>query len=191
MRDKCIVFLSDNQAVVDIINKQTSKDRSVMVLLRHFVLCTLKCNILFHTKHIAGRVNHESDGFSHLQVEKFRSLAAYADKQPTPVPPGLLPNNWRITWTTFCTQPLPRVCVRLTKELGRHVDFSSEFCKSRASLLLVSVNNLALFISYLSAKKFASSTVSTYVSALCYVHKLANLPNPTKQFLVQNSSGSQ
>ena len=52
MRDKCIVFLSDNQAVVDIINKQTSKDRSVMALLRHFVLCTLKYNILFYAKHI-------------------------------------------------------------------------------------------------------------------------------------------
>ena len=42
MHDKCIVFFSDNQAVVAIINKQTSKDRLVMALLRHFVLCTLK-----------------------------------------------------------------------------------------------------------------------------------------------------
>ena len=47
MRDKCIVFFSHNQAVVEIINRQTSKDRSVMALLRHFVLCTLKYNILF------------------------------------------------------------------------------------------------------------------------------------------------
>ena len=30
MHDKCIVFFSDNQAVVDIINRQTSKNRSVM-----------------------------------------------------------------------------------------------------------------------------------------------------------------
>ena len=66
-----------------------------------------------------------------------------------------------------------------------YVDFSSEFCKSHASLLPVSVNNLALFISYLSARKFASSTISTYVSALGYVHKLANFPDPTKNVLVQ------
>ena len=66
-----------------------------------------------------------------------------------------------------------------------YVDFSTEFCKSGASLLPVSVNNLALFISYLSSRKFASSTISTYVSALSYVHKLANFPEPTKQFLVQ------
>ena len=66
-----------------------------------------------------------------------------------------------------------------------YVDFSSEFCESHASLLPVSVNNLALFISYLSARKFASSTISTYVSALGYAHKLANFPDPTKNFLVQ------
>ena len=66
-----------------------------------------------------------------------------------------------------------------------YVEFSSEFCDSRRSLLPVSVNNLALFISYLSAKKFASSTISTYVSALSYVHKLGNFPDPTKNFLVQ------
>ena len=95
--DKCVVFFSDNQAVVDIINKQTSKDRTVMVLLRRFVLCTLKYNILFHAKHVAGCVNRESDALSRLQVEKFRLLAPYADEQPTPIPVGLLPNNWPIT----------------------------------------------------------------------------------------------
>ena len=97
MRNKCIVFFSDNQAVVEIINKQTSKDRSIMVLLRHFVLCTLKYNILFHAKHIAGCINRKSDALSRLQVEKFRLLAPIADPQPTPVPEGLLPNNWHIT----------------------------------------------------------------------------------------------
>ena len=66
-----------------------------------------------------------------------------------------------------------------------YVDFSSEFCESHASLLPVSVNNLVLFISYLSARKFASSTISTYVSMLSYVHKLANFPDPTKHFLMQ------
>ena len=58
------MFLSDNQAVVEIINRQTSKDRSVMALLRHFVLCTLKYNILFRARHIAGRVNRESNALS-------------------------------------------------------------------------------------------------------------------------------
>ena len=65
------------------------------------------------------------------------------------------------------------------------VEFSAEFCDTRRSLLPVSVNNLAFFISYLSAKKFVSFTISTYVSALSYVHKLGSFPDPTKNFLVQ------
>ena len=91
MSDKCMVFFSDNQAVVEKINKQTSKDRAVMVLLRLFVLCTLKYNILFHAKHVAGCANRKSDALSCLQVEKFRLLAPYTDEQPTPIPVGLLP----------------------------------------------------------------------------------------------------
>ena len=58
-----------------------------------------------------------------------------------------------------------------------YVDFISEFCESHTSLLSVSVNNLA--------SKFVSSTISTYVTALSYVHKLANFSDPTKHFLVQ------
>ena len=56
IRDKYIVFSSDNEAVVEIISRQASKDFSLMALLRHFVLCTLKNNIFFHAKLIAGRV---------------------------------------------------------------------------------------------------------------------------------------
>ena len=97
MRNKCIVFFSDNQAVVKINIRQTSRDRAIMVLLRHFVVCTLKYNILFHAKLIAGSVNRESDALSRLQVEKFRFLAPYVDEQPTQIPGALLPSNWRIT----------------------------------------------------------------------------------------------
>ena len=66
-----------------------------------------------------------------------------------------------------------------------YVEFSSEFGGSHDSLLLISLNNLALFISYLSARKFASSTISRCVSTVSYVCKLANFPDPTKTFLVQ------
>ena len=66
-----------------------------------------------------------------------------------------------------------------------YVDFATDFGEAGRSLLPVSVNSLALFISYLSARKFAPSRILTYVSALSYVHKLSNLPDPSKNFLVQ------
>ena len=64
-----------------------------MVLLRHFVLCTLKYNILFHAKHIAGCINRKSDALFRLQVEKFRLLAPSADPQLTPVPGAYYPTT--------------------------------------------------------------------------------------------------
>ena len=145
-----------------------------MVLLRHFVLSALKYNILFHAKRIAGCINRESDALSRLQVEKFRLLAPSTGPQPTPVPGGLLPN---------------KLAHHLTELLHSAITKGSRRTYERAwktyVLFPVSVNNLALFISYLSAKKFASSTISTYVSALSYVHKLGNFPDPTKNFLMQ------
>ena len=51
---KCVLFFSDNAAVIYIINKQTSKDSTIMVLLSVLVLSYLKHNILFHTAIFQG-----------------------------------------------------------------------------------------------------------------------------------------
>lgn len=45
MRDKKVLLMSDNMAVVHIINKQTSKDKLIMRLIRRLVLGTLSYNI--------------------------------------------------------------------------------------------------------------------------------------------------
>ena len=39
-------------------------------------------------------------------------------------------------------------------------------------------------MAYLSAKKLAASTISTYISALSYVHKIGSFSDPTKAFVV-------
>jgi hypothetical protein len=46
-----LLFLCDNQAVVEVINKQSCKDKSIMKLIRRLVLAALK----FRAKHIAGK----------------------------------------------------------------------------------------------------------------------------------------
>ena len=50
--------------------------------------------------------------------------------------------------------------------------------------LPLSSHQLALFISYLSAKKLAPSTITSYLSAISYVHKIKGYIDPTKSFLV-------
>ena len=74
MADKCVIFFSDNAAVVDIINKQTSKDSAIMVLLRDLVLSCLRPNILFQARHIPGFNNSRADYLSRSQVTKFQQL---------------------------------------------------------------------------------------------------------------------
>ena len=54
MTNRCVMFFTDNAALVDIINKQTSKHKAVMVLIRDLVLSCLTHNILFRARHVPG-----------------------------------------------------------------------------------------------------------------------------------------
>ena len=47
MRNQRILFYTDNAALVDIINKTTSRNHTIMVLVRQLVLACLKFNIFF------------------------------------------------------------------------------------------------------------------------------------------------
>ncbi|MCM8922394.1 MAG: hypothetical protein LC540_20440 [Candidatus Thiodiazotropha sp.] len=90
LRNQCLIAHSDNAAVVYIVNKQTCKDTSIMVLVRRLVLACMKYSILLRASHIPGKHNTLSDILSRLQVEEFHRLAPEMDQQPTHVPSGLL-----------------------------------------------------------------------------------------------------
>ena len=94
MADKCVIFFSDNAAVVEIINKQSSKHKGIMVLLRNLVLSCLQHNILFQARHIPGFKNSRADYLSRSQVAKFKEISPEADPYPTQVPESLMPKSW-------------------------------------------------------------------------------------------------
>lgn len=83
--NKCIEFYTDNAAVADIINSQTSKDDTLMKLLRRLVLFTLKHNILFRSVHISGKCNLLPDMLSRLQIPQFLKAAPGMRPQPEKV----------------------------------------------------------------------------------------------------------
>ena len=56
-----VCFFTDNEALVTIINKQTSREPSVMVLMRKLVLSCLRYNIQFTARHVPGRDNTLAD----------------------------------------------------------------------------------------------------------------------------------
>ena len=93
LSNKCISFHSDNRVVVDIINSHTSKDATVMHLMRKLVLSCLRHNILFRAVHIPGINNNLADSLTRLQVEKFQALAPKACPFPVSIPslPAALP----------------------------------------------------------------------------------------------------
>ncbi|XP_078356424.1 uncharacterized protein LOC144641267 [Oculina patagonica] len=96
LQNKRVLFVTDNESIVHVINKQTAKDRKLLSLLRTLVLICLQNNILFRASHIEGARNILADSLSRLQVDKFKALAPDMNLQPTIIPAPLLPENWGI-----------------------------------------------------------------------------------------------
>ena len=175
MKNQCILFFTDNEAVMHAINKQSCKDKDMMFYVRKLVLICLENNILFKAKHIRGIHNVLADSLSRLQIAKFMQMAPdHMDKTKTDIPLHLQPQNWlqpssiptysRAWWlfSTFFHTVFPGVSISLP----------------------FSPPTIALFISYLFERNYAVSTVSTYISALGYFHKLHGHADPSKNFPV-------
>ena len=92
LRNKKILFHSDNQSVVHILSTMTSKSDNIMVLVRALTLQCLQHNLVIRGKHIEGRTNTLTDSLSRLQVQKFLRLAPNAEEHPDMVPSHL----WQI-----------------------------------------------------------------------------------------------
>jgi len=67
VKNSNILFHSDNDGVVRIINQQTSKSPNIMRFLRKLVLLLLKFNISLRSKHIPGKKNILYDKISRFQ----------------------------------------------------------------------------------------------------------------------------
>lgn len=90
-----VMFLSDNTAVVEVINRQTAKDTQLMCLLRKLIVACLSYNICFRAKHIPGKINVVADLISRLQVERARSVQPSLHNHPK-----LVPTHWLPWYTT-------------------------------------------------------------------------------------------
>lgn len=65
--NQCIMFHCDNMTVVHVINKQTSKDKIMMALIRRLVVKCMQFNIMFQAQHVEGVRNIFAD-----QLSRFR-----------------------------------------------------------------------------------------------------------------------
>ena len=100
LRNSKITFYCDNEAVVTILNKQTSKNKQVMHIVRLIVYLQLKFNFGIIGKHIPGHSNVLADQLSRFQISS-ATLRQYGMREvKTPVPPELLPDNFTFNWIT-------------------------------------------------------------------------------------------
>ncbi|XP_071160936.1 uncharacterized protein [Mytilus edulis] len=89
-RNKKILLRIDNQALVNIVNKRTSKSKRVMIWIRQLVFLTMNNNIQFRAQHIEGEHNAIADALSRFQEQRFMDLVPNADSSPAATPQEFL-----------------------------------------------------------------------------------------------------
>lgn len=85
-----ILFRSDNEAVVYILNSRTSRVPSIMHLVRHLLSSAARHNFSFAAQHIPGVNNAIADALSRFRWQDFRQLAPRANRSPSAIPEALL-----------------------------------------------------------------------------------------------------
>lgn len=85
---------TDNEALVHVLMRRSSKHRSTNVLLRDLSLLTMSHNFVLQAVHIPGADNVLADALSRLQVEEFREITrGTMQAMPLVIPNDLLPSS--------------------------------------------------------------------------------------------------
>ena len=90
LENKTILFYIDNNALVSIVDKRSSKETWIMKMIRPFVLITMKHNVQFKAIHIESANNGVADAISRFQMDRFRSLVPVANRFPEEIPQAFL-----------------------------------------------------------------------------------------------------
>ena len=94
LKNTYVTFHCDNMAVVLIIKGQTSRDKTIMSIVRPLVLELLTANLHLTADHIPGIENVLADAISRFQVSE-KLLRQYGMRSScTPLPAHLLPQNF-------------------------------------------------------------------------------------------------
>ena len=85
-----VLFCTDNEAVVYILNSRTSRIPLLMCMLRHLLASAAHFNFSFAYQHVPGVHNCIADALSRFHWQELRRLAPQAQLLPVSIPPHLL-----------------------------------------------------------------------------------------------------
>ena len=97
---KHVLFRSDIDAVVHIVNSRTSKVPCLTRLLHSLLLAVARYSFTFSAQHVPGVTNQVADALSHFCWQQFRQLIAHAHPLPTSILPNLLTDLTALLWNS-------------------------------------------------------------------------------------------
>ena len=181
MSNSNILFLCDNKAVTDIINKQSSKDKTVMNIIRPLVMEAIQHNIMLLAKHISGKSNilsnitlpgdrwfaatvqHGGDPYQHPSRPTTRKLHNKIIQDLESAFSISVNSQYKSNWNNFAE------CMH---HLGK-------------SPLPTSSYDVALYVTHVRHnEKIKSTTLRSRLSAIAYYHKINSHNDPTKDFII-------
>ena len=103
VKDSCVLIHTDNQALVSVVTKRSSKLAMANALLRDISVDCMRFNIILQCTHVAGIDNSIADMLSRLQIERFtNTVGRDMDLTPTACPRKWSPSNCKNMLMSFC-----------------------------------------------------------------------------------------
>ena len=93
MRNHRVMFHTDNQGTMYIVNKQSSQSPIIMTLVRKLVPAALSFNVRFSASYIEGHSNFLADKITWLQATDSDLKLYGMNMVPDLVPQSLQPSN--------------------------------------------------------------------------------------------------
>jgi hypothetical protein len=181
--NKKLLLRIDNQALVFIINKRTSKSKFVMKLVRPMVLLLMSKNIQVRALHIPVVNNAISDSVS-FSAPAFQGLGTYSRSNSIRHSCGVPLDNFGPEIDFLLNHSLAPSTAR---SYNRAIEMLSFFRKDLGLPLVwpAPLQDITAFVAYMYKLGLLHSTINSYMSGLSFYCKLNDFEDNTNIFIVR------